>query len=257
MGNYNLIASDGNRYSNISGFISSICLCWLDATKPDLDWLIWRCAVNRPPANQTPALEFNVFMCFNACDWMRRWKSGKWQAQFLWGTCSPPFLFGRGLNAAFPPRPQYMGGGFKSQFQSKMAEWIKVFWILDDLSEIMVVFVAPCLFYNVLYIYMCVCVMLLLPAWHGSHSAFRLDSFFRQWKELTQKCLISNRSMIREMPLKIVALFGNLWPAIPGAIVIWNPGQPLELELGKLSTVFLVVSKNGQGKASSTHTTST
>jgi hypothetical protein len=37
MGNYNLIASDGNRYSNISGFISSICLCWLDATKPDLD----------------------------------------------------------------------------------------------------------------------------------------------------------------------------------------------------------------------------
>ena len=73
------------------------------------------------------------------------------------GHLFPTIFVGRGLNAAFPPRPQYMGGGFKSQFQSKMAEWIKVFWILDDLSEIMVVFVAPCLFYNVLYIYICVC----------------------------------------------------------------------------------------------------
>ena len=30
--------------------------------------------------------------------------------------------------------------------------------------------------------------------------------------------------------LKIVDLFGNLLPAIPGAIVIWNHSQPLELE---------------------------
>ena len=72
------------------------------------------------------------------------------------GHLFPTIFVGRGLNAAFPPRPQYMGGGFKSQFQSKMTEWIKVFWILDDLSEIMVVFIAPCLFYNVIYIYICV-----------------------------------------------------------------------------------------------------
>ena len=73
-------------------FFNLFVLAWCHQTRFRLTHMAVRGQSPASKSNPGFGIQCVYFGSFNACDWMRRWKSGKWQAQFLWGTCSPLFL---------------------------------------------------------------------------------------------------------------------------------------------------------------------